>query len=192
MTRLCLLAAGWAEGWAETLLLLGWPARAAPIPIPLAPASIQNRAEGLPPALSQAGAPHPTLPALPLPLGQAGTAPTPPAALCVCVCVPAAWGCAAWPRLPGGAGPGAEVWGALGAPHRHRGCRAGIQVMLLKGLEQTRWHWELVRGLVGGPSGSTKLLFPCLCARVRGGSSSSWCRGVAKGDERLLELLRVT
>lgn len=77
MTRLCLPSAGRAIGRAEILLLPGWggrsaqPARAAPVPVPLAPASIPNRAEGLPPALGRAE-PPPLLclssPAAPRPL----------------------------------------------------------------------------------------------------------------------------
>lgn len=84
MTRLCLLSMGRAEGCAETLLLPGWggrsawSARAAPVPIPLVPTSIPNRAEGFTPALGQAGTPPSTLlssSAARRPL-SAGTAPT--------------------------------------------------------------------------------------------------------------------
>lgn len=175
MTRLCLLSMGRAEGCAETLLLPGWggrsawSARAAPVPIPLVPTSIPNRAEGFTPALGQAGTPPSTLlssSAARRPL-SAGTAPTATGSTRVVVA-------SAWAALRGQGcqqsrtGKG-EVWGGLAAPRRHRCCWTGIQVVLPKGLGQSRLHREPYGGLAGqGPPGSTEVAFSislCMSAR---------------------------
>lgn len=171
MTRLCLLSMGRAEGCAETLLLPGWggrsawSVRAAPVPIPLAPTSIPNRAEGLTPALGQAGTPPPlclSSPAARRPLcrhspnrnrqhqGGGGR------------CM----GCPAWPRLPGRAGPGRERYGEVWGHHAGTGAAGPA----------SRWCFPRSWGRagctgsrtggwqVGGLQAPQKLLFPYLCA----------------------------
>lgn len=175
MTRLCLLSVGRAEGRAEILLLPGWDSRsvwlvrAAPVPIPLTPTSTPNQAEGLPPALGQAGTPLSALPVLPC---RSETS--------LCWHSPnrnqqhrggGGWcmGCPAWPRLPGRAGPGGEVRGGSAAPRRHRCCQAGIQVVLPKGSGQSGLHRDQCEGLAGqGPPGSAEVAFSMsLCANTR-------------------------
>jgi len=124
MTRLCLLSTGRAEGWAETLLLLGRGGRRGqrPFPSPWHPRPSQTEPRGFPqPSAQQA----PLCPSSP-PLGD----PSLPAQPQPCPAAPGRRGpvrglpCAAEAARRSGTGGRGAGW--LGSSRRHRRCRAGI------------------------------------------------------------------